>query len=610
MKKLYFIGTVAVLSVCLAGPSAFGQCGIFENTADWPQIGDAKADGSCDEAGGEYNLRGNGNDIWGGQDEGFYAYTEKEGSWILTAKLEWIDPGADEWAKFGVMIREDPQDPTSRFFAMTLRGNEWGDQVNVQYRTNGGGDAADSGALQFEGENVMAWDGTLTFRLTRVAAINMLLAEWSADDGATWYFGHSMTIDMADSVGYGLAITNHEDNDYLAHGLARNVSIEPFSGAVATRSISPGAFVAGQTLDVGLSVFNPGESETTVTVEESIPVLWSASEVSDGGSVSGESISWDVTLAAGETKELTYKATAPDDPDMTASWSGDAGGLVTAGASTAGLIPQLALDLKVECPYIDREITPNGIMEDGEWADAYEERVEFFSDEAENKMPPGRYLNGNFWENSGDQEYSVTYYAFHNNDYINVALEVVDPIMDFDSNEANAWQNDSTEIYIDGNLSRSNPKEATPTGFQLTVTGDGWWATSNIFDNFGEPLPDGGHANLECTDAEDGVVYWGYGARALYKDGSVYEPGNYDAGTFIVEYRVHKDQILVPRDRTLVGWDFLMNEGDGSAGRTGKYGWFNMHPDGEFLEAWNDETGWGLMELVGGPTSVPDWTLR
>lgn len=103
MKKfaLFLVFTIAALP-------AFAQVGIFENSADWTldAADNLKADGSASFDGDIYTVEGNGDDIWGSADEGYFIYTTRTGSVSITALLSWLDPGTNAWSKMIAMIRE------------------------------------------------------------------------------------------------------------------------------------------------------------------------------------------------------------------------------------------------------------------------------------------------------------------------------------------------------------------------------------------------------------------------------------------------------------------------------------------------------------------------
>lgn len=81
-------------------------------------------------------MEGNGNDIWGSSDEGYFIYPEKSGSWSLSGKVIWIDSGTDVDAKLGLMIRKSGDNVQSANFFVQQRGNNYvPDQISAQSRT-------------------------------------------------------------------------------------------------------------------------------------------------------------------------------------------------------------------------------------------------------------------------------------------------------------------------------------------------------------------------------------------------------------------------------------------------------------------------------------------
>lgn len=108
---------IAMLATSVIPDSALAQYGIFDQTADWELRGAQKIPGSVSFSDNTYTMKGNGDDIWDNSDEGFFVYTEKTGSWALSGKVQWNDRGGDnEWAKIGVMLRENGDSATSRHY--------------------------------------------------------------------------------------------------------------------------------------------------------------------------------------------------------------------------------------------------------------------------------------------------------------------------------------------------------------------------------------------------------------------------------------------------------------------------------------------------------------
>ncbi len=303
--------------LCLIVAPAFAQVGIFDKTVDWfsPDAprGTMKVEGSASFADGVYSLEGNGDDIWNADDEGFFVYTEKSGSMSLSARVSWIDPGGNDEAKIGVMIREKPEDPSSRYFWIELRGADWGDQVSNQMRLSEGGSATSpAGAIMDpDGIQVEALAEGIFLRVTRVADMGLFVAEVSYE-GNDWFIADSVTIpDWGDTAAYGIAITNHDDNDVLAYGQADNVVLGPPPAlpTFAIRKFSSNSFKNGDTVEVTISITNPNEDAPTVSVSDTAPQGWTISDISSGGAASGQTISWSASAPHGITT-LTYKVTA------------------------------------------------------------------------------------------------------------------------------------------------------------------------------------------------------------------------------------------------------------------------------------------------------------
>jgi hypothetical protein len=133
---LLFCCLVAWLSAlvvpCIAQESA--TLGIFSATADWglepefgPQVGNYKVPGRVDitesDEGLVYDVYGNGDGIHGWEHEGFFVYTERNGSWSLSAKIEYIDGGGEESnPKICVMLCDQATESNSTYY-LTFKSN-------------------------------------------------------------------------------------------------------------------------------------------------------------------------------------------------------------------------------------------------------------------------------------------------------------------------------------------------------------------------------------------------------------------------------------------------------------------------------------------------------
>ncbi|MFB3788647.1 MAG: hypothetical protein ACE15F_20000 [bacterium] len=348
-------GMILFMTLCVMVLPGYAQYGIFDKTADWggtdspPQRGSFKVPGSVtiagSGAGAVYDLQGNGDDIWDNNDEGFFVYTEKAGSWRLTAKVQWIyNGGGNEWAKAGVMMRETGNSATSRHYWIELRAgtSSTGDRTDTQWRTTTGSTSLNTQILENGADVADPGDG-LYLRITRYAEIDLVVSEYSVD-GTNWVVAHSMIMDFPDSIAWGLAITNHNDVDDLAEATLSNVSLEQVEGNpfTVTRSMSAKTFAPGQTITTTLKIQNMASAASNVTITETPPAGFAISEISNGGTESGGVISWSLSASPGETL-LTYKVTVPAsyDPKVSgyrAQWSGTDGVLNIFGTTSMFLV--------------------------------------------------------------------------------------------------------------------------------------------------------------------------------------------------------------------------------------------------------------------------------
>ncbi|MBD3268533.1 hypothetical protein GF373_17835, partial [bacterium] len=329
------IGRMILVSValCVAVAPVMAQ-GIFTDTADWDREDGTKVAGSVNFSGGTYELAGNGNDIWNETDEGFYVYTEKTGAWTISGLYTWIDPGAHEWAKIGPMIRDGAQDPQAVNFMVAARGAM--DLVSPQWRTSTGAASGSHGPriTNEAGEQVALENNEIWLRATYLPDAGAVFCEWSRD-GQDWMFGYGRNMTMSDTVAYGIAITNHEGNDFLAQGEASNVELSEFTDPIAIRSIDSASF-PGETSVVTLEIANPAAG----TLTETLPEGFTASNASNGGSISGDTITWTLTAS---TTEVSYEVAQPagisrEDPPPPNTFSGDLNGLATIGTADIGIV--------------------------------------------------------------------------------------------------------------------------------------------------------------------------------------------------------------------------------------------------------------------------------
>src|SRR5690554_6008263 len=101
------LSMLSLLLLIGAGTVSAQTIGAFDQQADWGPRGTNKVPGSASFSNGVYTLEKNGDDIWNNDDEGFFLYKNLEGSWSISGRVAWLDTGGNEWAKIGLMIRDD-----------------------------------------------------------------------------------------------------------------------------------------------------------------------------------------------------------------------------------------------------------------------------------------------------------------------------------------------------------------------------------------------------------------------------------------------------------------------------------------------------------------------
>lgn len=575
--------TILTLSLCLVAPLAFAQVGDFTGEVS---LGDDGGLGAASFSGGVYTVEAGGTDIWDAADNLYWVYKEVSGSFSAQVTIEWDDDAAirtnpvEDWRKAGIMLRVDPEDASSANILGLLRG-DFG--ANLQWRSVAG-DVSDQTGLQGVGAN-----DANTIVLQRVLNTFSLLRVQT--DGSLRSIG-STELDLPDTLNIGLAVTSH-NVDNIEVGKFSGFQIDEIPVAVnATRTLPSNLFTPGivvNNIKVDLSV-ESGKTADLV-VNEIVPDGWTLKSSSPTGTQSGNVITWNLSGVSGDTT-ITYSLdTDPNTPEGVLL-----SGTVEIGDQTFGIGGDVGMDLeganKAVAPLITtNSVTLDGEMKDGEYNGAY-----VFTFDRANAVAPGVLISGDAYPK---EESNLTVHVFHDNRYIYVGMDMVDPSVNFTAHASDAWQNDSVELYMDGDDSRqSGNKDGNNFGFQATVMGDGAiWA--------GNDPP---QADEIVTLANGGVAvdvdgrYWNAGTRP--KD---------DGSGYIVEYKVDKDLILDPLTISEIGFDIGVNDvNEGDTARTGKWAWWHFdNATGGRIDAWNDESGWGRLTLL--PTSeipgVDDWGL-
>ncbi len=330
MKKIIVL--LFCLGVIVSVTSA-QTVGLFNKQADWT-IGDppTKTPGEAKISGDVYTLIGNGDDIWDAEDEGFFLYTEKEGSWTLTAKVQWIDTGSDVWSKAGLMIRSNPNAANSANFMWRHRGNNYApDITGSQWRLTAGAPSASLDFTDAAGNNI--GDPNMEGIWARVAynAPLGVCYAWYSTNGTNWVLGNTIAVNLGTKPAYGLVITSHTADEVLVEANFSQVVFTEGAPTAAKRTLPKERISGNDLVDIKIEVGNPNPTTQSITVNEDVPNGWAVTEISNGGTFANGVITWKLDAAPGVTT-LTYKGR----PEIDAAifWGGTVNNANIAGDNT------------------------------------------------------------------------------------------------------------------------------------------------------------------------------------------------------------------------------------------------------------------------------------
>ncbi len=308
--------------------------GIFDATAIWNsredsrQPEDEKTFGSVKmvktEARLFYDLYGKGKNqiFFAGEsqpaddpDEGFFIFTQRAGSWTLSARVELDDKKSVSeklQTYFGIMIREQADDPKSPFYAISS-------QAQIRLLTTFYGISPywrshrDDSTVQIKhGSDEFYCPlpslSSVYLRITRIASQNLLYSEWSADK-KKWHALHRMILPLDDSPAYGFYIYGDENASSPAHVRISDVTIHAAS-YYAERIIVAESFYPGNVHKVLIRIRNLNPDPNQFTIQEHLPAGWTVDSISNGGILKDETITWTLTAEPGTTV-LRYLLQSP-----------------------------------------------------------------------------------------------------------------------------------------------------------------------------------------------------------------------------------------------------------------------------------------------------------
>lgn len=162
-------------------------------------IGDVQESGDASHSGNNWTIEAAGTDIGESSDEFHYVYRSLSGDGQIVARIESIDY-TDGWAKSGLMIRETLDDDSKFAFMFTTAGR--GYSFRARLTTGGPAEHTQGSGYWF------FWPCWL--KLTRSGNT---FRGYASDDGLHWSLVESVSIEMAEDVHVGLAVTARDEDD-------------------------------------------------------------------------------------------------------------------------------------------------------------------------------------------------------------------------------------------------------------------------------------------------------------------------------------------------------------------------------------------------------------
>ncbi|MES2440045.1 MAG: Ig-like domain-containing protein [Verrucomicrobiota bacterium] len=169
-------------------------------------LGTPATNGSLVRSGDAVTLTAGGTDIWGNADQGYFASQQRSGDFDISIRVESLTQ-PDFYSKIGLMVRESPAANSRHVYAMVFPSN--GSRNNnvggyeFQYRTNTGGPSA---AIYPAVPQPLISYPNGWLRLKREGDT---FVSYSGTDGVNWKEFARLTLDLPESVYFGLAATAH-----------------------------------------------------------------------------------------------------------------------------------------------------------------------------------------------------------------------------------------------------------------------------------------------------------------------------------------------------------------------------------------------------------------
>ncbi|WP_436924219.1 hypothetical protein [Halosimplex amylolyticum] len=263
-------------------------------------------------------MEGAGYDIWNARDEFHYYYTEVDGDFDVTVRVDSLED-TDDWARAGLMVRQTLNDDAEHAMIRKTPGNE----TSFQWRSDDGNDA-ESTTSGGTGEAEVS-GGTMSATWQRLVRSGDTIEAYGSTDGSNWTLIADISpgeIDFAGSAYVGLAVCSHNE------GTLTTAEFSNLSG------LSPGSNQDIGSVEVGGSVSTDsggggggGDTDPVVSTGSASSVGTSSATLSGSLDDLGGASSVDAYFEWRESGASSWTATGSQSLSSTSSYSQTVSGL-------------------------------------------------------------------------------------------------------------------------------------------------------------------------------------------------------------------------------------------------------------------------------------------
>ena len=275
-----------------------------------------------------------------------YVSSSPAASWdSATRTLSWssVSVGANSSEKLTVRAKVDPTITAAAEISNTASGTHGGKSfssgeekvtaqpmlLTVKYAYSGDApsDAPDTSAYTDEG---IVCGKAYSSSGKNPTAQGYTFSGWYVDEACSVPYTNGSILTYADTVN-GVKTLYGKWTTVKSFSLSKSVS---YNGKAIDGTVAPGSTVL-YTLTVVNN--NAAAAIPSVVITDTVPEGLAISNISDGGSAAGSTVTWTVTLGAGESKDLSFNATVPADLKVEKSYVNVAA--VTSADGTALNVP-------------------------------------------------------------------------------------------------------------------------------------------------------------------------------------------------------------------------------------------------------------------------------